>query len=233
MLSATNNNQPILRLVLLAPLTWLLGVVAVTVGVSPTFQELLQFDAVAIVAGEYWRFVTGHLVHWNFDHLFWDLSVFVVLGAMCERRNRTAFLACLLGSAAAISLYTLVALPQMPIYRGLSGIDTALFALLGVGLFADAQSSGNRTMQWIIAVAMLGLIAKTTYEFATDATIFVDHATAAFVPITMAHVLGASVGFAVGLAEITRDLIRRKRARSSSLVVPLNSNRPGIHAGLA
>jgi rhomboid family GlyGly-CTERM serine protease len=200
--AASNEDRPLARSVPLAPLTWFLGIVAVAIGLSPTLPERLQFDAVAIVGGEYWRFLTGHLVHWNLDHLCWDLSVFVVLGTMCEHRGRRTFLACVLGSAAAISLWTLVALPQMPIYRGLSGIDTGLFALLGVGLLADARAGANRAMQWIIAAAMLGLIGKITYEFASDATIFVDHTAAAFVPVPIAHVLGSLVGFAAGLVSL-------------------------------
>lgn len=198
--STHNDNGWVVRTLLFAPLTWLLGITAIAISVSAGFQELLQFDAVAIAGGEYWRFLTGHLVHWNFDHLFWDLSVFVVLGALCERRSRKGFLACVFGSAAAISLYLLVALPELPIYRGLSGIDTGLFVLLGVSLLTDARASGNRTLQWLIAAAMLGLFGKTVYEFGSEATIFVDYATADFVPITMAHVLGALVGLAVGLA---------------------------------
>lgn len=215
--SSTADLEPVIRSKnLFAPVTWLLGIAAVTIALSPNLPELLQFDAVAIAGGECWRFLTGHLVHWNLDHMFWDLSVFVVLGTMCERRNRKAYLACVLASAAAISFYVLFALPEMPIYRGLSGIDTGLFALLGVGLFADARARGNGTMPWLIAAAMLGLIAKTAFEFTTDGTVFVDHTAAAFVPVTMAHVLGALVGFAVGLAPVAWRGLRSHVDRSEA-----------------
>src|SRR5262245_43857249 len=43
-------------------------------------------------SNEPWRLWTGHFTHWNGDHLFWDLIVFIGLGAYCERRNRLAFL---------------------------------------------------------------------------------------------------------------------------------------------
>ncbi|MDA1056054.1 MAG: rhombosortase [Planctomycetota bacterium] len=215
--SATADLRPVIRSKsLFAPVIWILAIAAAAIALSPVLQELLQFDAAAIVVGDYWRFLTGHLLHWNFDHLFWNLSVFVVLGTMCERRGRTAFLACLLGSAAAISFFALVALPEMPIYRGLSGIDTGLFALLCVGLFADARARGNRTTQWMIAAAALGLITKTAYEMGSDATIFVDHTAAAFIPIPMAHVLGALVGVAVGFTAIAWHRHRSQVDRSDT-----------------
>ena len=187
-----------------APVTWCVAFAAVMIAAISGLDSVLQFDAAAITGGEYWRVLTGHITHWNGDHLFWDLSVFVVLGTMCERRNRAAFVACIVLAALAISAYVLWFLPEMPTYRGLSGIDTALFALLGVGFFRDAQRSGNRTATWLIALAAASLLVKTGFEFFTGATIFVDHTTAAFLPLPMAHVIGAVIGVGVGAIGSTK-----------------------------
>jgi len=213
------------------PLTWLFAIAAVAIAFTPILPELLEFDAPAIRGGELWRFLTGHFTHWNLDHLCWDLSVFVVLGALCERRGRGAFLACVLGSAGAISLYALLALPELPVYRGLSGIDTGLFALLAVGLFADARARGNRGVQRLIAAAVMSLVVKTLFEFTTGGTLFVDHAEAAFVPVTMAHVLGAVVGLAVGLSVVASDR-RRLPADTASVGRPMASDQVSPEATL-
>ena len=126
--------------------------------------------------------------------------MFLVLGTMCERRNVAAFASCVLASATVISLAMLTGWPELSTYRGLSGIDTGLFALLAVNQAADARADGNRLVMWGVALAVLGLIAKTSFELLSEATIFVDHSAAAFVPVPWAHVAGAVVGCAVGLA---------------------------------
>ena len=65
------------------------------IAVVPGLSESLQFDREAVAGGEIWRIVTGHFCHWNFDHLFWDLSMFLILGAMLERDERPRLLICL------------------------------------------------------------------------------------------------------------------------------------------
>ncbi|MCG8583456.1 MAG: rhombosortase [Pirellulales bacterium] len=195
-------NQPHLNTwisSLWAPVTWCVAAMALIVAAVPGWDVLLQFDTAAFGAGEWWRVLSGHVTHWNGDHLFWDLSVFVVLGTMCERRSRQGFVACMLLTAIAVSGYVMWFLPELDTYRGLSGIDTGLFALVGTYFFVDACRDGNRTVQWLIGLVALSLLVKTGFEFATGATMFVDHSAAAFVPLPMAHVIGAVIGVATGL----------------------------------
>lgn len=182
-----------------APVTWCVAALTLVVAAMPGWDALLQFDTIAVGAGAFWRVLTGHVTHWNGDHLFWDLSVFVVLGTICERRDRRAFVGCCLFTAVAVSAYVAWWLPSMQTYRGLSGIDTALFALAGVYFFSDAYRSGNRTAQWLIGLAAVSLVVKTGFEFLTGASMFVDHTAAEFVPLVMAHVIGAAVGLGTGI----------------------------------
>ena len=42
-------------------------------------SHLLQYDRIRISLGQFWLLYTGHLSHWSFDNLFWDLLVFFLL----------------------------------------------------------------------------------------------------------------------------------------------------------
>ena len=116
------------------PFPWVTAVVGAVVllaFVLPGVSEVLQYDRSALAGGEWWRSLTGHVTHWNGDHLFWDLSVFVILGALCERTCRRSFGAAVASSALLIPLAVWVFLPGMELYRGLSGIDSATLSKQG------------------------------------------------------------------------------------------------------
>jgi rhomboid family GlyGly-CTERM serine protease len=161
----------------------------------------LQFDREAILAGEWWRGVSGHFVHWSADHLFWDVATFAVLGILAERRSRTGLLACALASAVAVSAGLWILRPDVITYRGLSGIDAGLFALVATGMLRDARTTGHRPTA-ILAVAALGVLGlKLAWELTTGSALFVDAAAAGFQSMPLAHALGAVAGVTVGLLQ--------------------------------
>jgi len=112
--------------------TMMIAAASLVVALWPDASPLLEFDRVAVGAGDWWRVLTGHLTHFGLEHLVWDAGVFAVLGVLCERRHRRATLACLGAAAVLIPAATWLLVPEIRTYRGLSGLDTALFALLGV-----------------------------------------------------------------------------------------------------
>ena len=117
----------------------LLSALAALVWLLPDAGAGLAYDRHAIAAGELWRLLTGHFVHWSPAHLAWDVGTFLVLGAACEARSRQRFLACLAGSAIAIPAVVWFWLPELQRCAGLSGIDSALFALLGAELVRERR----------------------------------------------------------------------------------------------
>jgi membrane associated rhomboid family serine protease len=56
------------------------GTLAVAVYLSPAATAVLEYDRAAVAAGEIWRLLTGHLTHWSFDHLFWDVLGLAIPG---------------------------------------------------------------------------------------------------------------------------------------------------------
>ena len=77
-----------------------------------------------------WQCLTCHLVHWNTEHLFWSLGTFAVLGCLCEHTIPMAFYRALAVSAFTIpaAMLFLSGADAFP-YGGISGVDSALFAL--------------------------------------------------------------------------------------------------------
>jgi rhomboid family GlyGly-CTERM serine protease len=179
----------------------LLVVFAVAVNVVPGVADWLQFDRHAVARGELWRLVTSHFVHWSGNHLFWDTLALGMLGGLCERDRVQPFLRCVAVSAVLIPLTLWFAAPQMAMYRGLSGIDSALFALLAVRIGRQSLSERDWLKLSVAAIVAAGFAAKVGFEFVTGATLFVDSAAAGMTPVPLAHVVGGLVGIGCGLQD--------------------------------
>jgi rhomboid family GlyGly-CTERM serine protease len=174
----------------------LLAIAAAAVQFSPAAAEWLQYDRVAILSGQLWRIVTCHLTHWSLDHFFWDTVALLVLGLGCEARSRPATVQCLCASALLIPLSVTWLMPEMATYRGLSGIDSALFALLAGLLLRECWPRKRYGVAAAIFVALIAFAAKTVYEYASGDTLFVDSAAATMVPLPLVHVVGGLIGLA-------------------------------------
>ena len=182
-----------------------LTMLCIVVAVVPGANDWLQFDRSALAAGQWWRIFTGHLTHWSREHLAWDLLVFIALGFICEPANRHRFVVGLLASSLLISLSLWVFVPDLQTYRGLSGLDTALFTLLS----ASALATSWREHRWCwfipFVVLLLCLVAKIGFELLTGRACFVDSSTASFQPLPLAHVLGAAMGLLIGTFPLADD----------------------------
>ena len=172
----------------------LLSFAAVAIHAIPSLAASLQFEPHAVATGQGWRLITGHWPHWSAQHLWWDAVVFLVLSIICERRGRLRYLACVVASALSISLVLYLTQTGAMTYRGLPGIDSALFVLL-LGLIVREQFAA-RGWAWIAAALLLfaAFLAKLGYELTTGATVFVDNTAGGFVPLPLAHAIGAAVG---------------------------------------
>ncbi|HEU4420493.1 MAG TPA: rhombosortase [Planctomycetota bacterium] len=170
--------------------------VSAAIAAWPPLGNALELDR-SVLPAEPWRLLTCHLTHWRLDHLCWNLAVFAALGAMMEIRSRARFVGCVVVSALVISATLVVAQPELVLYRGLSGIDSALFAAVVVVLLRDAVATRKwQTASWL-ALAITALLAKIAFESVTGRCLFVD--TTTFRPIPLVHAVGAIVGVLVAL----------------------------------
>ncbi len=172
-------------------LTLLCTAAAVLAYVLPGAAALLSYDRA--ISQEFWRVLSCHWVHWNLDHFLWSVGTFAVLGALCERERRTAFLVCVGGGAVIIPLALWTFLPGMDTYGGLSGLDSALFAYVAVVLLRQKVRDREWFFVGVGGALMLAFAAKTCFELVTDATVFVN-AEASLAPVPLAHAAGCAVG---------------------------------------
>ncbi len=167
----------------------------------PGWAERLQFDRVAMARGEIWRLVTCHWTHWSVRHLVWDLAVFVLLAVLCEARGRRAFLATVAASALLIPPVLWIALPDMETYRGLSGIDSALFVLAAILLLREEiERIGSLRSGPALAAgaALVAFLLKVGYESVSGTALFAG-SEGLFVPVPLAHLVGGACGLWAGL----------------------------------
>lgn len=201
----------------------LLTVAAFAVYAAPPLSPWLQFSRPAIADGQWWRLFTCHWTHWSLDHLMWDALVFVVLGILCERISRARMVVCLVVSAAAIPSVVWWLNPGLENYRGLSGLDSALFTLLLVALARSAIAE-RRWCGVAISMVMLAMFGgKVIYETVTGATIFADHVAGGFEPVPLAHAVGAVAGLVCGLVSppTRRAAGQERRSTPFAYLAPL------------
>jgi rhomboid family GlyGly-CTERM serine protease len=149
----------------------------------------LELDRAAVARGEVWRLLTGHWTHWTLDHLLWDSLAFLVLAALCEIWiSRRVLLATVAGSALAVSAGVWLALPEIDRYRGLSGIDSALFVLAAARVLRETRSP-------LGGLALAAFLAKAAWEVSTGSTLFTEAADS-FIPVPLAHLIGGACGLA-------------------------------------
>jgi rhomboid family GlyGly-CTERM serine protease len=153
---------------------------------------------------------TAHLCHWSWDHLVWDLFAFVLLSWLALRLRPTRYAPALLSAAVLIPLEIRLCQPQFDSYRGLSGIDGALFGLILMALWQHASGRARR----VAAAAGSLFLIKTLYEQLTGATLFVPPAPDLFLPAPSAHLTGFLCGLAAGW-EQTRPASAKTGAASS------------------
>jgi len=159
----------------------------------PGAGELFEYDRARLAAGEVWRLFTCHFVHWTPEHLLWDLGTVVVLATCCAPLGLRRLGLALGVAAIAVPLAVWMALPSMVHYRGLSGLASALFALLAVAVLRRAMAEGRHGLTFAAAAALVAFAAKLVWELATASPVFVGPGSG-FVAVPLAHLIGAACG---------------------------------------
>jgi len=124
---------------------------------GPGGVAALRYDRQAIAGGEWWRLVTGNLVHFDFAHLGMNLAGFALLWWLfvADARPRD-WLAVAALAALAVGLGLYVFDPALGWYVGLSGVEHGGWAAAGVFALRRWPLEG------VVTLALLG--AKTAAE---------------------------------------------------------------------
>ncbi len=170
----------------------LVAVLVLVHGVGARAVATLRYERDAVLAGEAWRLVTGHLVHADAVHLGWNVLGVAIVGLLFAREfTWRQWLLVLLVSTAATNLGFLLLEPQLDWYVGFSGV---LHGLMAAGLAAWLRSSRD-ALTWLVAALFA---AKLAWEHFAGALPFTAASLA--VPVVHeAHTYGAIGGALAGL----------------------------------
>jgi rhomboid family GlyGly-CTERM serine protease len=109
--------------------------------------HVLRYERAAVLAGEGWRLVTGHLVHADAAHLGWNLlGVGIVAALFAGDYPPRQWLLITLASLATINAAFLLLEPQLEWYLGFSGV---LHGLMAAGLVAWLRASRD-PFAWLV-----------------------------------------------------------------------------------
>jgi hypothetical protein len=82
----------------------------------------------------------------------------------------------------------------MSYYRGLSGLDTALFAFVVMHLIGIMKRNEDRTGRILALIVLAGLGLKITFEAITGEAVFVRNMATDLIVVPLAHIIGVGIG---------------------------------------
>ncbi|WP_185234128.1 rhombosortase [Teredinibacter franksiae] len=171
----------------------------------------LLYQREAVFAGQWWRLLTGHLVHLGVLHGLLNIAglLMLVAGFPGLLRPVTWWIVGLL-LAVGISIGFVLIKPELSFYAGLSGVLHGLFTLLLIVALAQKPFQANRLL-WVV----LGLLlAKLGYEQLPDYSAgYIEQAMAAPV-IVDAHLFGAVLGAIFAFAILFIRFFKQPRSLS-------------------
>lgn len=150
-------------------------------------REALRYDRAGLAAGQWWRLLSAHIVHLDFDHAALNSLGLVLMWALFARDyGPRQWLAVVLGSVAAIDAGLWLRDSTIAWYVGSSGV---LHGVMAAGTLAHLR---RRDLDgWILAIF---IVVKLIYEQSSGALPFTDgHAGV----VVDAHLFGTLGGVAI------------------------------------
>lgn len=178
------------------PITLLISAFVIIAHSAGELSGLMTIDFGSITLADSHRVFTCHLLHWSWNHLLWDLAMFTTLGAIAETNMPRRYRWTLLLSALLIPAGVILHHPEMETYRGLSGIDTAIFGLIVADLLGRRLIERDWKSAFWFSLLLLGMLGKMLMETFAGTNLFVSDTS--FVPLPVAHLIGAVTGLVIG-----------------------------------
>ena len=141
-----------------------------------------------VAAGEAWRLITGHFVHFSGNHLIMNLGMLAVLLHLLPRVSRSEVFWLGFITPLAISVSLLFTRPHLEMYGGLSGWISGLFVFVAL-----VQAAERIWMRYLYAASLAMFVLKVFIEFSTGGSVFISLGKGAVVE-SAAHVIGTATG---------------------------------------
>ena len=177
------------------------------------FPDLFVLERSAVLAGEWWRLVTGHLVHHTLGHFLLDVGAGMCLLPLLRSRVAAWFL------PFAVGLGVLLGRPDLTSYAGLSGVLHGAMVLVAADLARSASGRERVRFAGVIAV----VVTKAILEVSIGGSLFTAPIDMGGETVYLAHLLGALAGLALlpfrysrkgGTADRDREFTSRFAATS-------------------
>lgn len=159
------------------------------------------FDRSAIAGGEWWRLISGHLIHSDGQHLLWDVTALVVIGWMLERDRPALFAWGLLAGVVVVNTWLWIGMPELERYCGLSGILHTVLCLLLVSLW-------HVSFRPIVIMMGVLIVGKVALEWWTNQALLTQ---TAWPSVPIVHFAGLCAGLVVLLlsdGSLTRNSMK-------------------------
>ncbi len=161
----------------------------------PALRETLELQRSAVLAGEGWRLLSGHLVHGHLALAVWDLGARALLGFWVERRSRAELLGALALGAICSGVAVVVLRPDLISYQGSSALASSLLVAEALRLLGRDHAASTRSLA---ALVLLGFAAKIVVESLTQTSPTPALAGADTIEsVALAHLAGGLAGAAV------------------------------------
>ncbi len=184
------------RTIVLILTIWLVLVVMQRCDVS-----YLAYNRHSLSNGEYWRLITGHLIHLNSIHLLLNmLGVALVLMLFDQLLAPWQWLIAIFVSAMMISLLIYYYLPQVQAYVGLSGVIHALYVFGVIQLLKKPQER-HFAIVLMIMVTLKLLTENVGQGISLTADMIGGHV------LFQAHTYGALAGLFLGAIAFLPELL--------------------------
>lgn len=177
-----------------------LAVIMVIVVAGIGGEELrlwLRYERSLVLDGQWWRLLSGHLVHLGWGHLVLNLAGWLLALALFSDALRLhGLVAAVIVSILCIDVTFLLLVDQLEWYVGWSGVLHGIYMAGALAWIGRGEHEG-----WVLAVL---LVAKLGYEQVRGA-VPLSTMTSGGAVIVDAHLAGAVAGAAVGFAVLLRD----------------------------
>ncbi|MET0027011.1 MAG: rhombosortase [Candidatus Thiodiazotropha sp.] len=174
-----------------------LATILLTAGLmlAPQVHELLYFEHDQVLSGSWWRLLSGHLIHTDWGHWFWNMAALGVLGGYLEQNSRILWISTILAGVVSVDLLLMSGVTQVTRYCGLSGVLNTLL-VMALYLYGRQTRSG-----WVI-VAGLICLAKLILELHSGTSLLTHIRWPPFPP---AHLAGTLAGAVMILTQLGLD----------------------------
>lgn len=174
----------------IVPLTLTVLAISITIG-GIDAMLWLRYERAAVIGGQFWRLLTGHLVHLGWMHLLLNLAGLALIWLLFGRAlSTTQWTIVVIASALGISLGLVFFHPELRWYVGLSGVLHGMFVAGAIGGIA----AGYRA-EWLL----LGLVVlKLAWEQYAGPMHGTEQMIGGLV-IVDSHLYGALLGLATAL----------------------------------